>query len=279
VGETGTGKELFARALHSESERREGPFEVFDCGAASPTLIEAEIFGHVAGAFTGATETRAGAFERADHGTLFLDEIGELPLDLQPKLLRVLEERAIRRLGDTRTVQLDVRICAATHRDLPTMVAARQFRQDLYYRLNVLRLEVPPLRQRREDIPLIARAILGDRTPLDESASAMLASYAWPGNVRELKNVLQRAAALAGNREIGASDIVLTAHGSAAPGAPILAGKTYHQAKDESVDAFERSYLKALLDSTSGNVTRASEIAEVPRQTLHRLIAKHGLKT
>jgi transcriptional regulator with PAS, ATPase and Fis domain len=280
VGETGTGKELFARSLHAASDRREGPFEVFDCGAATPTLIEGEIFGHVAGAYTGATSNRAGAFERADRGTLFLDEIGELPIDLQPKLLRVLEERMVRRLGDTRAVKIDVRICAATHRDLLAMVAAGEFRQDLFYRLNVLRLEIPPLRQRREDIPLIARAFLGDKAQLDDAAWAMLANYAWPGNVRELKNVLLRAGAMADRKTIGASDIVFTSQGTRAASGVVatFSGRTYHDAKNECVDTFERAYLEGLLKSTQGNVTRAAEVAQVPRQTLHRLIAKHSLR-
>ena len=279
-GETGSGKELFARALHSASDRRDGPFEVFDCGAVSPTLVEAQIFGHAADAYTGADQPRAGAFEAAHGGTVFLDEVGELPLDVQPKLLRVLEEKTIRRLGDTRSIKVDVRVCAATHRDLPAMVAAREFREDLFYRLNVLRLDVPPLRRRREDIPGIAAAILGAETRLDEAALSMLQSYGWPGNVRELKNVLQRAAATSDRRTLSPVDIVFTADPRPSRRGAVAsrAARTYHEAKDESLDAFERAYLEELLQSANGNITKAAETAQVPRQTLHRLIAKHGIK-
>src|SRR5919201_5839717 len=161
------------------SSWRSGPFEVFDCGAASPSLIEAEIFGHVRGAFTDAKDARPGAFERATGGTLFLDEVGELPLELQPKLLRILEQRSVRRLGDSRDVPFDVRVVSATNRDLAGMVAEKTFRADLYYRLNVLRLEIPPLRRRKEDIPLVAKAILYDTgaRELDEGALSILMSY------------------------------------------------------------------------------------------------------
>jgi transcriptional regulator with PAS, ATPase and Fis domain len=279
-GETGVGKDLFARTLHELSSRHAGPFEVFDCGAASPALIEAEIFGHVRGAFTDAKEARAGAFERASGGTLFIDEIGELPLELQPKLLRILEQRKVRRLGDTRDIPFDVRVVAATNRDLVASVAEKSFRADLYYRLNVLRLEIPPLRRRKEDIARIARSILAEAgaRDFDEEALRILLSYDWPGNVRELKNVLQRAAVLS-QGTIGAASIVL---GQCVPRAQqpeaVNLDLSYHDAKEHCIERFERAYVTALLSRHGDNVSRAAESARVPRQTLHRIMSRHGLR-
>jgi DNA-binding NtrC family response regulator len=281
-GETGVGKDLFARTLHKLSARRDGPFEVFDCGAASPSLIEAEIFGHTRGAFTDAKEARPGAVERAHGGTLFIDELGELPLDLQPKLLRVLEERCVRRLGDGREIPVDVRVVCATNSDLASMVRRRAFRPDLYYRLNVLRLEIPALRHRKEDIPLIAGAILARRDPpagrcaLDPTALSILAAHDWPGNVRELKNVLHRAAVMA-NGLIGREDLAL---GCGEPGVAPRAGSAglpYREAKRRAVEDFERAYAAELLERHRGNVARAAEAAGIPRQTLHRLKSKHRI--
>ncbi len=281
-GETGVGKDLFARTLHKLSPRCDGPFEVFDCGAASPSLIEAEIFGHARGAFTDAKEARPGAFERAHGGTLFIDEVGELPLDLQPKLLRILEGRRVRRLGDGREIPVDARVVCATNNDLRGMVAQRSFRADLYYRLDVLRIEIPSLRHRKEDIPLIAGAILARRDPptgpctLDPAALALLTAYDWPGNVRELKNVLHRAA-LTARGSIGAADITV---GNGEPRvAPGTATGTlpYRDAKRRCVEDFERAYVQELLGRHGGNVSRAAEAAGIPRQTLHRLKSKHCL--
>lgn len=281
-GETGVGKDLFARTLHRLSARRDGPFEVFDCGAASPSLIEAEIFGNARGAFTDAKEARPGAFERAHGGTLFIDEVAELPLELQPKLLRVLEGRRVRRLGDGREIPVDVRVVSATNTDLGSMVGRRTFRADLYYRLNVLRLEIPSLRHRKDDIPLIAGAILARRDPptgrctLDPAALAVLMAHDWPGNVRELKNVLHRAAVMA-HGSIGPADLAL---GNLDPGiAPrgVSAGLPYHEAKRCCLEGFERRYVQELLERHDRNVSRAAEAARIPRQTLHRLKNKHRI--
>jgi DNA-binding NtrC family response regulator len=281
-GETGVGKDLFARTLHKHSERRSGPFEVFDSGAVSPSLIEAEIFGHARGAYTDAKDARPGVFERAHGGTLFLDEVGELPLELQPKLLRVLESQMVRRLGGSRDIPANVRVVAATNRDLASMVEQKLFRADLFYRLNVLRLEIPPLRRRKEDIPLLASAILGQAgSPppsrgLDPATTAMLMSYDWPGNVRELKNVLHRAAVLASG-SIQPEDLILGGE-EPAQAAAIDLGLPYHEAKERCVEAFERAYIEKLLDRHDRNVSRAAESAGIPRQTLHRLMSKHAIR-
>jgi transcriptional regulator with PAS, ATPase and Fis domain len=281
-GETGTGKDVCANAVHDESPRSKGPFVVFDCGAQAPTLIESELFGHARGAFTGATEARPGAFERASGGTLFLDEIGELALELQPKLLRVLEERAVRRLGDGRRTCVDVRLIAATNRRLRAEVEAGRFRRDLYFRLNVIRVVLPPLRQRPEDLPLLCRAILdeepGPERTLSPSTLAMLAGYAWPGNVRELRNVLSRAA-------VFSADAIEPWHlpefeGFEAPpadGGEIDARLPYHAAKERCLERFERGYFAALLERTGGNVSKAAEQAGIPRQTVHRILAKSAV--
>ena len=283
-GETGTGKDVCANAVHEESPRKGGLFVVFDCGAATPTLIESELFGHARGAFTGAVEARAGAFERAGGGTLFLDEIGELPLDLQPKLLRALEERAVRRLGDGKRVAVDVRVIAATNRGLKAEVEAGRFRRDLYFRLAVIPITLPPLRQRLDDLPLLCRAILdeepGPERSLTPGATAMLAAYDWPGNVRELRNVLSRAAAFS-------SGAIEPGHlpafeGGSAGGAggefEVLSGLPYHAAKERCLEGFEKAYIQAVLERAKGNVSKAAETSGIPRQTLHRLLAKHGLR-
>jgi DNA-binding NtrC family response regulator len=216
TGETGTGKELVARAIHKASRRAKGPLIVQDCSAMPHTLVESVLFGHEKGAFTGATERRIGSFEQAQGGTLFLDEIGELPLDQQAKLLRVLENREIRRVGGEKTIPVDVRVVAATNRDLRQMVSQGLFREDLFYRLAVVTVELPPLRARREDIPLIATTLLQrfcERNPsvtaraIDASAMARLVSQPWPGNVRELRNVIERASSLAEGPEITLSDL------------------------------------------------------------------------
>ncbi|MCB9667806.1 MAG: sigma 54-dependent Fis family transcriptional regulator [Myxococcales bacterium] len=219
-GETGTGKELAARAVHDKSTRAKGPFVVVDCGAMSANLVESELFGHEKGAFTGAERARVGAFEFANNGTIFLDEIGELPLDLQPKLLRVLERREIKRLGASKPVEVNVRVITATHRDLGAMIRAGRFREDIYYRLAEVMVEMPALRDRREDIPLLVKQLLrentekwGDIRDIDEEALRYLVERPWPGNVRELRNVIRRAATLASGSMLRRTDL------SAPPGA------------------------------------------------------------
>lgn len=288
TGETGTGKDVFARALHILSARREAPLEVFDCSAIAASLIESELFGHVRGAFTDAREDRAGIFERSDGGTLLLDEIGELPLELQPKLLRALETGTVRRLGADKSVKTNVRLVAATNRDLSTMVAEGRFRSDLYYRLNVLKIEVPPLRRRRDDIPVLCAAMMlqmsNPRRSLTPEALSFLMSYDWPGNVRELRNVLHRAMVLAKD-QIEPQHFLLLNEGRASPAPPVRDESpmdweaSFHVSKERCIENFEREYLVRLLDRHRGRVVRAAAAAGISRQTLHRLMVRHDLAT
>jgi DNA-binding NtrC family response regulator len=281
TGETGTGKDVLAQAIHDESPRRDGPFEVFDCGAIAPHLVESELFGHERGAFTGAVATHAGVFERAAGGTLFLDEIGELPLDLQPKLLRVLEARELRRVGGSRTLTTDVRIVAATKRDLVKEVQAGRFREDLYFRLAVVPLEVPPLRHRPEDIPLLAQRILTDLpgTPqgLSDDDLQILLTHGWPGNVRELRNVLERAAFL----NLGAGDgsfRLPNLRSASLPGEREEADAVQFDARASYRDtraAFERKYVTWLLARHRGNISAAAREARMDRKHLSDLAKKH----
>jgi DNA-binding NtrC family response regulator len=289
-GESGTGKEVAAESLHRLSPRTDGPFEVVDCGAIAPSLIESELFGHEKGAFTGATATARGALERADGGTLFLDEVGELALDLQPRLLRFLEKREIRRLGGRETREVDVRVVAATNRRLEDMVRDGRFREDLFFRLAVIRVQLPALRHRRDDVPVIAlelarrlRPDVDPRAWLDPGTLEVFAGHDWPGNVRELRNVIERLAALP---EIGARALLGVRDDVAAEERPgegtadageSLAELPYHEAKERVLGDFERRYVARLLELEQGVVARAAGRAGVPRQTLFRLIRKHGL--
>jgi transcriptional regulator with GAF, ATPase, and Fis domain len=285
LGETGTGKDVLARSLHRRSGRS-GGFEVIDCGAIVPSLIESELFGHERGAFTGAVATRAGAFERAEGGTIFLDEIGELPLDMQPKLLRVLEARAFRRVGGANTIDADVRVIAATSRDLRAEVKAGRFREDLYYRLAVVTVQVPPLRSRREDIPLLVERFLaeleGPRLHVDAATLSALAAWTFPGNVRELRNVLERGAALsqqAGRRDLQLVDFPPTTHAAAPSGhAQYDPSLSYRENRARVEAAFERDYARWLLDRHGGNVSAAAREAKMDRTHLSDLLRKHGLK-
>jgi DNA-binding NtrC family response regulator len=269
-GESGTGKEVIAQALHHASQRNEGPFVVVDCGALASGIIDSELFGHERGAFTGADRARSGALEEASGGTLFLDEIGELPLEHQTKLLRALEAREVRRVGSSKPRPIDVRVIAATHRKLERQVQAGQFRADLYYRLAVLRLHVPSLRDRREDVLPLARHFVQRFRPgqdpdpiLGGGLATALGSYDWPGNVRELRNVIERLCLL------GELDTRLREQ---APPAP------YAQAREEAIDRFEREYCRALLAHSDGVVARAAERAGISRQMLHRILRKHELR-
>ncbi|MCW5808563.1 MAG: sigma 54-dependent Fis family transcriptional regulator [Deltaproteobacteria bacterium] len=279
-GETGTGKEGIAEALHDAGARTAGPFVVIDCGAIPANLLESELFGHEAGAFTGATERRIGAFEQAHGGTVFLDEVGELPPELQPKLLRALEAREIRRVGGRAAIRCDVRIIAATNRDLRAEVNRGAFRADLYYRLAVVKLEVPPLRERPGDLPLLVDALLhriGAPTPLhadltDPTFVAALAASPWPGNVRELRNHLEQCVVFAERRLPSAPS---TPHPQ---GATIDPSLPYEVARKQAIDAFERDYVTALVARADGNVARAARDAGVNRAYLHRLLRRHGLR-
>jgi transcriptional regulator with GAF, ATPase, and Fis domain len=276
-GETGTGKELAAEGLHDEGPRTAGPLVVFDCSAVSASLIESELFGHVRGAFTGAVGDRAGAFEQADGGTLFLDEIGELPLDLQPKLLRALERREIRRVGGNQSRRVDVRIIAATNRSLVREVERGRFREDLYYRLAVIAVKLPPLRERAEDIPPLIEQFLrelGARPAPPAHLLTALAHQSFPGNVRELKNAVARLVSLAGGQpgEGPAPAVAPSTAESFDPGVPLRV------AKERMIDAFERTYLEAALARTGGNISRAAELAGVSRKFVQRAVREHGLK-
>jgi len=287
-GETGTGKELAAAALHALSPRAGGPFVVCDLASLPATLAESELFGHVRGAFTGADRERAGAFERANGGTIFLDEVGELPLDVQPRLLRVLQERQIRRVGASDYRKVDVRVVAATNRDLGEEVRAGRFRADLYHRLTTVSVFLPALRDRAEDVPILAEAFLhaasaaaGRPVPeLDADFLAGLAAHDWPGNIRELRNVLERAVALSG------PDATFAVHAIGLPGPgrgataqqAVDPDQPFHEAKGRLVDAWERQYLAALLEAADGNVTLAARRTGLNRAHLHRLLKKHGME-
>lgn len=274
LGETGTGKELVAEAVHTASTRSKGPFVVVDCATLSPSLLEAELFGHVRGAFTGAVSDRAGAFEAATGGTVFLDEIGELPIELQPKLLRVLESRRVRRVGENRVRQVDVRFVAATHRDLMRMVAEGRFREDLYFRLSVLVLKIPPLRQRRDDIPTLIRRFAAKPALWTGSALQQVRDRSWTGNVRELRNFVARAEAFGLDEALAGAEATPDLDTDMG----LLDTTNYHEAREDCVARFEREFVRTLLARNEGNVSAAARMAGLDRTHLHRLIRKHGLE-
>jgi len=275
-GESGTGKELVARAIHAASPRARGPFVPVDCGALPQTIIESELFGHERGAFTGATGA-AGLFRMADGGTLFLDEIGEIPPQVQAKLLRALQQKEVRPVGSTKTLPVDIRVVSATHRDLPAMVEDGDFRADLFYRLHVVRLEIPPLRERREDIPLLAHHFLGRHRRMgapvegiEHDAMERLVEYAWPGNVRELENVIESAVALSPGPRLRAADLPL---------APAR-GRTAAPPEAElplSLDAYERCALERALREAGGDATVAARRLGIGRSTLYRKLSHHRI--
>jgi transcriptional regulator with GAF, ATPase, and Fis domain len=291
LGESGTGKELIARAIHEASDRSQGPFVAVNCGAIPSGLVETELFGHERGAFTGATAARRGRFELAHGGTLFLDEIGDLEPALQAKLLRALQRGEIQRVGSEQTRVVDVRVVAATHRDLPAMVAAGTFREDLYWRINVIALELPPLRQRLEDLPLLIRHFLDHyakelrRRPvtLDPEAEAALLAYDYPGNVRELENLLQRAVILARGQAITLADLparVLerkAASGAATPRTNEELKVAKARAAEAATGEVERRFLTELLREARGNVAAAARRAGTNRTWLHQMLQRHRL--
>ncbi|HEU5056374.1 MAG TPA: sigma 54-interacting transcriptional regulator [Kofleriaceae bacterium] len=279
TGETGVGKELVADAIHEGSARRAAPLVVVDCGAVPTHLFEDELFGHERGAFTGASAATAGAFERAHGGTLFLDEIGELPLELQPKLLRALESRRVRRIGGAEEIACDVRLMAATNRDLPVEVNKRTFRSDLYYRIAVAHLEVPPLRARREDIPALVEHFQSQlpapaRRPLPAELLARFARHEWPGNVRELRNAVE-AASLSPDAETVPDT---PDRGGADPLADFIdPDLPFREARRRLEDAFERRFLTALLERHDWNVSAVSRAARVDRMTIYKMLSRLGL--
>ncbi|MBL0220522.1 MAG: sigma 54-dependent Fis family transcriptional regulator [Myxococcales bacterium] len=303
TGETGVGKELVAEALHDHSPREKGPFVVLDCGSIPPNLIESELFGHERGAFTGATNSYAGAFERAHGGTVFLDEIGELPLAMQPKLLRVLERKEVRRVGGTKTLEVDLRVVAATNRDLGVEVNRGRFREDLYYRLAVARVHVPPLRERKDDLPLLIEHILAT-TPGGELASIaqetidLMMKHDWPGNVRELRNVIERAVLLAETpdtedslRRVSAasspkageaSGITVTPSQTATSAeasmtVPVDVTQPFKNAKQAVISEFEKRYISRLLAQHDGNISAAARAAGIDRMSIHKMLHRLGL--
>jgi DNA-binding NtrC family response regulator len=277
TGETGTGKELVARAIHRHGPRGRRPFVAVNCGALTETLLESELFGHVRGAFTGAVVDKKGLFEQAADGTIFLDEIGETTPAVQVSLLRVLERHEVRPVGSQRVLTVDVRVIAATHRDLDRAVQEGRLRQDLFYRLNVFRIEVPALRERREDIPLLAahflRASASGRTPtLSAAALAALSAHSWPGNVRELENTLHRLALQAGGGVIDVDDLPSSLRAGRAAG---IEERLFHDLP--SLDELERRYLKHVLGVLNGNRSKAAEVLGVDRRTLYRMAERLGL--
>jgi DNA-binding NtrC family response regulator len=290
VGESGTGKEVIARALHRQGLRADRPFITVDCGAVSPGLVTSELFGHERGAFTGAERPFAGAFERAHGGTLFLDEIGELAPELQTHLLGVLERRTFRRLGGSKDIATDVRVIAATNRDLRADVNSGKFRLDLYYRITVVSLQVPPLRERQEDIELLVRHFLDELgfsgTPdevISPTSLAQLKSHHWPGNVRELRNLVEASIAMGEPIPIWGEGN--TRSGRAASPETVGEGDMgeadmvpYKVARDQVVHNFEQTYLERLIETTGGNIAKASRVAKMNRSHLFRMLKKHNLR-
>jgi transcriptional regulator with GAF, ATPase, and Fis domain len=284
-GETGTGKDMVARTLHQLSPRAAAPFIVVDCGAVAGTLIESELFGHEKGAFTGAVAARQGAFELASGGTVFLDELGELSLDLQPKLLRVLEQRELRRVGGSKTIKVDLRVIAATRKDLRSEVEKGKFREDLYFRLNVVPITAPALRERREDIPVLIDTMLSKLAPnsgivLSEATRMALMAHDWPGNVRELRNVIERALALGADPGM----LVAPLGGDTAPKSPqprnsteFEPGVSFRETKEKWNELFERRYLTWLIKRAEGNISKAARDADMDRKYLHKLLRKYGI--
>jgi len=308
VGESGTGKELLSRTLHRLGPRAERPFVAFDCSALAPSLLEAELFGHERGAFTGAVKARRGLFREAHGGTIFLDEIGDIAPAVQNKLLRVLQEREIKPVGGDQVVKVDVRVVAATNKDLKAMVGRGEFREDLYWRLAVVPIQVPPLRERREDIPLLTAHILARRagaakssagdagrypTRVAAGAMARLCAYAWPGNIRELENVLSRAAILCDGEVIRSEDLDLAgltappsggdggrvgAAGALPPLSP-AAGRSLKEMVDQAVRAVERQAIADALDQASGSPTKAASLLGISRASIYNKIKEYGIQS
>jgi two-component system, NtrC family, response regulator HydG len=287
TGESGTGKELVAKAIHARSLRKAGPFIPVDCAALPENLLESELFGYEKGAFTGATTGRQGLFEAANRGTIFLDEIGEIPITMQVKLLRALQERQIRRLGSNTFSKIDVRVLSATNRNLQKSVAEKMFREDLYFRLNVIHIHVPPLRERTGDIPLLSSHFLNIFSAshrkkiqsISPEAMEVLEQYRWPGNVRELQNVIERAVVLSAGSQIEVVNLPreISTNGSSDSAPLSIENLNFKQAKEQCIASFEKKYLTMLLNNTSGNISRAAKKAGIDRKTIHRLMKRFNM--
>lgn len=287
LGESGTGKELVARSIHKHSRRHNKPFVTVNCGALTETLLESELFGHIKGSFTGAISDKSGLFEEADQGTIFLDEIGETSLSLQIKLLRTLQEGEIKRVGSPKSLQVNVRIVAATNRNLEGLVKENRFREDLFYRLSVFTLTIPPLRERREDIPLLCAHFLkrfaetsGKKLTISDEAMALISGYEWPGNVRELENTIEHAAIYSRTNQIMPEDLpskIQNTH-------PVRQARLGKQPLTDlfkdlpSLDELERRYLLYVLEVTGGNRTKTAEILNIDRRTLYRMAERFRVK-
>ncbi len=295
-GETGTGKEMVARAIHDHSERKDKPFVIFDCSAVAENLIESELFGHLKGSFTGAVGTRRGAFEEANGGTIFLDEIGELSLELQPKLLRALEQRQVKKVGSNDTVNIDLRVVCATNRNLRKEVADGNFREDLYYRLSVVKIYLPSLRERPDDVAALTEHFLqsgkfnqkGDGVlkivRVEDDALKMLTRYQWPGNVRELLNVLERVSPLVNGDSIQGSDLAYVfqeleqeEHDITEKITEVDLGLPFKDAKQRVIEDFERDYLAALLRRNNYNISKTAREAGIDRKHIRNLLKKYGI--
>ena len=293
TGESGTGKELIARSIHANSSRKNGPFVPLNCGGIPEHLVESELFGHQKGAFTGAVTTRPGLLEFATTGTFFMDEISELPLNLQVKLLRVLEERRIRRVGSNKEIEIDIRLISATNRDIQKMAKEGKFREDLFYRANTFVIHIPPLRDRIDDIPLLAAHFLRHYAKstskvlegISPEAMSNLKSHTWSGNVRELQHVIERAVALATEDIVRPQDLPDQLWKEGHSSESDSSGEVSHlnlpfkEAKESTIEAFERKYIISLLTKHRGNISRAAEGSGIDRRSIHRLLAKHGIDT
>ena len=285
-GDSWTGKELIARSIHTNSERRNRPFVPVDCASLPENLLESELFGHEKGAFTGAHVTRPGIFEYANGGTLFLDEIGELNITLQSKLLRVLQERQVRRVGGKRLLNVDVRFIAATNQNLENAIQENRFREDLFYRVNVITIPLPSLEKRKDDIPLLAnhflkhfsKGTINKVNGISKKAMEFMERYHWPGNVRELQNVMERAVSLTDSKMIVPEDLPEQLRLIKDPDAFVYSiGSTYKEVKKDWMDLFEKRYLSALLNRHNGNISKAALEAQINRKTIHRLLKRHRL--
>jgi two-component system, NtrC family, response regulator AtoC len=284
LGESGTGKELTARAIHQHSPRARRPFVAVDCGVLTETLLESELFGHVRGAFTGAVADKKGVFEEAQGGTCFLDEIGDISPNLQAKLLRVLQEHEIKRVGGKEWVKVDVRIVAATNRNLAELVKTRAFRHDLYYRLNVITLHLPPLRERGADVPALAHYFLKrysqenakEVTAITHEAVELLRAYSWPGNIRELENALERAVALARHPTLTPEDLPTEIRAGVVPDwSDDLSHKEQSFfASTPTLEEVDKRYVRYILSHTQGNLSRAAKILDIDRRSLYRMLER-----